>query len=764
VRFNVEMEGITMRINVIETGGDWVLLCNSPFGRCSTTVSQPFSEAGLVSALHDMEKANLKSTAKVLLRDSTSPEVTARAFGGRLIDVLFSGENRILFDRCRESARRHGKPMRLLVETNGPNASRIPWEFATDPVTRDDYLALRVPMARALSVAEPIPPLSVEPPLRVLGVLARPRDLPELDYLHEKERISAAFDRTSSDLVEVHWLPGDSWREIDDALREGTWHVLHFVGHGGFSDELGAGYLELSDDDGNAKRISSVDMGRAISRSRGLRLVVLNACDSASVGASDVFASTAAKLMREGIPAVVAMQYEITDLAALAFSAAFYEAIARSVPVDEAVTFAREQVRVNLGSLEWATPVLFLASDETAIFDVRAAPQARPRERPEEPRPSQRPGEVVPGPQPHVPQRSAVGGEVPSGDPVPSDWTTGVSSTLRSWFAGAKPDAASKPPRLRADPPSATADPPPQTAAVPTPPASVTSTEALRTVLSMGPADLVAVATQGGNIRMWSLDQHRWTARCSLPGGVTARLLVWHPRGRYFATANTDGTVTVWDMHTETHVRLLSPECGAVQGLAFSHDGRWLVLSGADRTVQVFDVYGRRVRHVRVEPPAGLAKGWVTADRLLGAVAFTSDDRGIIVAANDGRVCLLDVRGAVVSYWPHDAEVKALAVADGRLATSGSDGRLRVWDSARALLWRQDVEVAHHLSWSDDGRLAVASRTGALSVWSIDGQELARTAIDGPPVGVGFWNGAVITGAADGQIQVWRVSQERESE
>jgi WD40 repeat protein len=170
------------------------------------------------------------------------------------------------------------------------------------------------------------------------------------------------------------------------------------------------------------------------------------------------------------------------------------------------------------------------------------------------------------------------------------------------------------------------------------------------------------------------------------------------------------------------------------------------------------------VRHVRVEPPAGLAKGWATADRLLGAVAFTSDDRGIIVAANDGRVCLLDVRGAVVSYWPHDAEVKALAVADGRLATSGSDGRLRVWDSARALLWRQDVEVADHLSWSDDGRLAVASRTGALSVWSIDGQELARTAIDGLPVGVGFWKGAVVTGAADGQIQVWRVPQERESE
>ena len=42
--------------------------------------------------------------------------------------------------------------------------------------------------------------------------------------------------------------------------------------------------------------------------------------------------------MREGIPAVVAMQYEITDTAALAFAAGFYEALARGKPVDQAVT------------------------------------------------------------------------------------------------------------------------------------------------------------------------------------------------------------------------------------------------------------------------------------------------------------------------------------------------------------------------------------------------------------------------------------------
>jgi len=49
------------------------------------------------------------------------------------------------------------------------------------------------------------------------------------------------------------------------------------------------------------------------------RLVVLNACESATSGAADMFAGTAATLVRGGSPAVAAMQFEISDRAAIAF-------------------------------------------------------------------------------------------------------------------------------------------------------------------------------------------------------------------------------------------------------------------------------------------------------------------------------------------------------------------------------------------------------------------------------------------------------------
>ena len=57
------------------------------------------------------------------------------------------------------------------------------------------------------------------------------------------------------------------------------------------------------------------------------------------------------------------MKYEITDTAALVFASSFYGQIAQGVPVDRAMTRAREAVKMTNDSLELATPVLFLSSE-----------------------------------------------------------------------------------------------------------------------------------------------------------------------------------------------------------------------------------------------------------------------------------------------------------------------------------------------------------------------------------------------------------------
>jgi chorismate mutase len=81
---------------------------------------------------------------------------------------------------------------------------------------------------------------------------------------------------------------------------------------------------------------------------------------------------------------VVAMQYEITDTAAIEFSSAFYEALADSLPVDAAVTEARTAVSMD-SMLEWGTPVLYMHSPDGRVFDMFASsPRAHPTPETEE--------------------------------------------------------------------------------------------------------------------------------------------------------------------------------------------------------------------------------------------------------------------------------------------------------------------------------------------------------------------------------------------
>ena len=101
---------------------------------------------------------------------------------------------------------------------------------------------------------------------------------------------------------------------------------------------------------------------------RSLRLVVLNACEGARSARDDPFRGVAQALVRQGIPAVIAMQFEISDPAALVFSQSFYQAIADGLPVDVATVEARRAMFADGNEVEWATPVLYLRSPDGRVF------------------------------------------------------------------------------------------------------------------------------------------------------------------------------------------------------------------------------------------------------------------------------------------------------------------------------------------------------------------------------------------------------------
>ena len=406
-----------------EEGRGYRIEVTSPSGGESVaTVPFPLEERALERRIQGLRLALLSSAASVR-RLPMPDEKLVQELGAELFDWLFASDARVLLDSSRQQATREGNEqwLRLVLRIRPPELAALPWEFLYDS-RRDDYLSLSNPLVRYPEVLEPIRPLAVSPPLRILGMVARPSDRSQLDVELEKQwLLEAVAELTGDGRVEVTWVPGQSWRELRRAINQQQWHIFHFIGHGGFDHDTGEGFIALGED-GGTYRLAASKLAQLLGPHHSLRLVLLNSCESAQVDNRELFSSTATALMRRGVPAVMAMQYEISDRAAIEFARAFYEAVADGLPVDLAVRDARMAVSLaRPNSLEWGTPVLYLRPRSGQIFvpaaaPPRARPTAPPPKRPDPPKvpPARRPQPAIPtvaprparaGPRPPAPTR-----------------------------------------------------------------------------------------------------------------------------------------------------------------------------------------------------------------------------------------------------------------------------------------------------------------------------------------------------------------------
>ena len=106
---------------------------------------------------------------------------------------------------------------------------------------------------------------------------------------------------------------------------------------------------------------------------KSLRLVVLNSCEGARSDVSDPFSGVAGRLIERDVPAVIGMQFEITDPAAILFASEFYTVLAEGKPIDTAVSEARLAMIADQNDVEWATPALFMRGSATRLFEISDA-------------------------------------------------------------------------------------------------------------------------------------------------------------------------------------------------------------------------------------------------------------------------------------------------------------------------------------------------------------------------------------------------------
>ena len=354
--------------------GAWLARVSSPAGEGRGELRLPYSAADLAlvpeslkTAVRGAEPAGAGTSRELRPTSPGQPPRDPRTVGEELRSALLSGPVGDLYNQSLGQCHVAGRALRLrlhfdLAQPGLAPLSRLPWELIGRAAGEPESLDMRTPVVRYLEVDRPVMPFVLGGPLRILVAIASPDGYAALDLVGERARIATSWGEQPG--VEIEILAGATLERLCDALHAEPRHVVHFMGHGAFDDERNAGALVLEDAHGKPHLVSGEALAGRLRLPRAPILAVLNACDTARQAAadgSDPFAGVAAALVKSGLLAVVAMQFPISDTAALAFCRGLYRRLAARDPLEEAVTAGRLAILEDRpGSLEWATPALFL--------------------------------------------------------------------------------------------------------------------------------------------------------------------------------------------------------------------------------------------------------------------------------------------------------------------------------------------------------------------------------------------------------------------
>lgn len=357
----------------------------SPVGEApKTRLKFWFSDPDVLAKLRgELESAVLEIDDRRHAGLATRGEQVLRDFGRSVFRSVFTEVPSI--QNIYQQSKGKSDDFRIKLRIEAAELAGLPWEYLFDENDQPGFVSLSRPIVRHLDTVGAVTRMGVKGPLRILGMISDPSsgEWPKLNVAKERERINKGIDALQhAGRVDFQWVPGGSGKDLMKKLLEGDWHVFHFIGHGGVEDDSPGtvadgfserGFIVMVDEDGKPVKRFASDLATMLTGARkSLRLIVLNCCESARINVGDRFGNPAIGLMKTGwLPAVIAMQFPITDGAAISMSEGFYEALSKNHPIDDAVTLARKFIQQK-SRVEWGIPVLYMRSSDGRIFDVES--------------------------------------------------------------------------------------------------------------------------------------------------------------------------------------------------------------------------------------------------------------------------------------------------------------------------------------------------------------------------------------------------------
>jgi hypothetical protein len=281
-------------------------------------------------------------------------------YGKQLNEALFSNADlKVAFSEALANAQSQGLGLRLriLIGQSAEDLHNVHWENLLNPndgspiSTNQNILLSRYMSSMDWRPVRLLPRGS----LSCLAVVANPSNIASAQLAAIDSPAELELVRNGLPNISVNTCQG-SLAALTASLQNGPVDVLYLVCHGYIAN--GQTILCLEKPDGSLARTPGSELVTALKQqTQQPRLVVLVSCQSAGDGTGAALTSLAPRLAEIGIPAVIAMQANISMASAKLFLPAFFSALNQDGQIDRAMSSARNVIKAQ--DDVWV-PVLFM--------------------------------------------------------------------------------------------------------------------------------------------------------------------------------------------------------------------------------------------------------------------------------------------------------------------------------------------------------------------------------------------------------------------